>query len=71
MAFDLEMIRKVYADFGNRVEAARKVVGRPLTLTEKILYAHLWESPANSSADMDGQMLWRSSSSSHFSMTCI
>ena len=47
MAFDLEMIRKVYADFGNRVEAARKVVGRPLTLTEKILYAHLWESPAN------------------------
>ena len=47
MAFDLEMIRNVYADFGNRVEAARKVVGRPLTLTEKILYAHLWESPAN------------------------
>ena len=47
MAFDLEMIRNVYADFGNRVEAARKVVGRPLTLTEKILYAHLWENPAN------------------------
>ncbi len=47
MAFDIEMIRNVYADFGNRVEAARKVVGRPLTLTEKILYAHLWENPAN------------------------
>jgi aconitate hydratase len=43
MAFDIEMIRAVYARFGERVEAARKVVGRPLTLSEKILYAHLYE----------------------------
>eukprot|EP01012_Entosiphon_sulcatum_P032074 TRINITY_DN40820_c0_g1_i1.p1 TRINITY_DN40820_c0_g1~~TRINITY_DN40820_c0_g1_i1.p1 ORF type:complete len:760 (+),score=76.21 TRINITY_DN40820_c0_g1_i1:16-2295(+) len=43
MAFDIEMIKKVYANFGSRVEAARKVVGRPLTLSEKILYAHLWD----------------------------
>lgn len=43
MAFDIEMIRKVYANIGRKVEAARKVVGRPLTLTEKILYSHLWE----------------------------
>ncbi|WP_293788444.1 aconitate hydratase [uncultured Pedobacter sp.] len=43
MAFDIDMIKKVYANFGNRVEAARKVVGRPLTLSEKILYAHLWD----------------------------
>ena len=47
MAFDLEMIRNVYAGFGARVEAARKVVGRPLTLSEKILYTHLWENPVN------------------------
>ena len=37
MAFDIEMIKKVYANFGNRIEAARKVVEKPLTLTEKIL----------------------------------
>ncbi|WP_256003904.1 aconitate hydratase [Pedobacter deserti] len=46
MAFDIEMIKKVYANFGPRVEAARKLVGRPLTLSEKILYAHLWEGHA-------------------------
>ncbi len=43
MAFDIEMIKKVYDQFTSRVEAARKLVGKPLTLTEKILYAHLWE----------------------------
>ncbi|HEY0895104.1 MAG TPA: aconitase family protein, partial [Sphingobacteriaceae bacterium] len=42
MAFDLDMIKKVYNNFGTRVDAARTVVGKPLTLTEKILYAHLW-----------------------------
>lgn len=41
MLFDIEMIRKVYAQFPARVEAARKLLGRPLTLTEKILYSHL------------------------------
>ncbi|WP_226390429.1 aconitate hydratase [Penaeicola halotolerans] len=41
MAFDIEMIKAVYARFPERIEAARKAVGRPLTLTEKILYAHL------------------------------
>jgi len=44
MAFDIEMIEKVYANFSSRIEAARKVLNRPLTLTEKILYAHLHES---------------------------
>ena len=43
MAFDLDMIERVYAQLGNRVAAARTMVGRPLTLTEKILYAHLAE----------------------------
>ncbi|OON67244.1 aconitate hydratase [Hymenobacter sp. CRA2] len=42
MAFDLEMIKTVYNGLGERVEAARRVVGRPLTLAEKILYAHLY-----------------------------
>jgi aconitate hydratase len=49
MAFDIEMIKKVYATFGPRVEAARKLVGRPLTLSEKILYTHLWEGTTNTS----------------------
>lgn len=43
MAFDIEMIKGFYAHLGERVEAARKVVGRPLTLSEKILYSHLWD----------------------------
>jgi len=43
MAFDIEMIQKVYANMTTRVDAARKLVGRPLTLTEKILYNHLCE----------------------------
>jgi aconitate hydratase len=49
MVFDLEMIKKVYALFPERIEAARKVLGKPLTLTEKILYAHLWEGNTSSS----------------------
>lgn len=43
MAFDIEMIRKVYANMPLRVDKAREIVGRPLTLSEKILYNHLWE----------------------------
>ena len=46
MAFDIEMIKKVYANFANSIEAARKATGKPLTLTEKILYAHLTEGSA-------------------------
>jgi aconitate hydratase len=45
--FDLDMIRKMYAAFPERVAAAREVVGRPLTLSEKILYTHLWEGNAS------------------------
>lgn len=43
MAFDIEMIKKVYDKMPDRVEKARQLVGRPLTLSEKILYTHLWE----------------------------
>jgi aconitate hydratase len=47
MAFDIEMIKEVYAQIPGRIAAARKVVGKPLTLTEKILYAHLTEGAAS------------------------
>ena len=47
MAFDIEMIKRVYSNMADRVDAARKVVGRPLTLSEKILYNHLWEGMPN------------------------
>ena len=43
MTFDIEMIKKVYDRMPERVDKARSIVGRPLTLAEKILYAHLWE----------------------------
>ena len=41
MAFDISMIQAVYAKFPERVSQARQVLGRPLTLAEKILYSHL------------------------------
>ncbi len=41
MAFDIEMIKALYEKMPSKVEAARKLIGRPLTLTEKILYSHL------------------------------
>lgn len=47
MAFDLDLIKKVYAEMPAKIEAARKLINRPLTLTEKILYAHL-DKPATS-----------------------
>ncbi|HEX8546984.1 MAG TPA: aconitase family protein, partial [Cytophagaceae bacterium] len=46
MAFDIEMIKAVYANMAERVQAAKKVVGKPLTLTEKILYSHLFNGNA-------------------------
>ncbi len=41
MAFDIKMIKGFYKNYANRVETARKMLGRPMTLSEKILYAHL------------------------------
>src|SRR5690606_20980690 len=43
MAFDIDMIKKVYANFPSRVKKAREITGKPLTLAEKILYTHLWQ----------------------------
>lgn len=48
MVFDLDMIKEVYDRYPERIAAARKAVNRPLTLTEKILYAHLFDGNAQS-----------------------
>jgi aconitate hydratase len=48
MLFDIELVRKVYSELPSKIEKARKFVNRPLTLSEKILFSHLWdELPAN------------------------
>src|SRR6188508_1915909 len=44
MVFDLDLIKKVYAEMPGKIEAARELTGKPLTLTEKILYSHLYNS---------------------------
>ena len=46
MVFDIEMIKAVYERFPERIKAARQVVNKPLTLSEKILYAHLFDGAA-------------------------
>ena len=45
MAFDIDLIQKVYEQLPGKVAAARKLLGRPLTLAEKTLYSHTSESP--------------------------
>ena len=47
MVFDIDMIRSVYADFKRRVDTCRNVINNPLTLAEKILYAHLFSGLAD------------------------
>src|SRR5690606_15451362 len=47
MVFDLDLIKKVYEELPGKIAAARKLVGRPLTLSEKILYSHLYDPPQN------------------------
>ena len=46
MTFDINMIKKVYERYPERIAAARQVVQKPLTLAEKILYAHFWQGNA-------------------------
>ena len=41
--YDVEIVKDFYSEFGAKVERARKALDRPLTLTEKILYAHLYD----------------------------
>src|SRR5215475_3368195 len=45
MVFDLDLIKKLYGSMPAKVDTARKLVGKPLTLAEKILYSHLFETP--------------------------
>jgi aconitate hydratase len=45
MAFDLELIRNIYKKMPGKVASARIITGKPLTLSEKILYAHLHQEP--------------------------
>ncbi|MCT4622228.1 MAG: aconitase family protein, partial [Schleiferiaceae bacterium] len=47
MIFDLDMIKRVYERYPSRMAAARKLLNKPLTLTEKILYTHLWDEIPN------------------------
>ena len=47
MAFDINMIRNFYQTYPQKVAKARELLGHPLTLSEKILYAHLWDSQSN------------------------
>ena len=43
MVFDLSMIQSVYERYSDRLTAARTILNRPMTMTEKILYTHLSE----------------------------
>lgn len=43
MAFDIDMIKGVYTKMAKRVNKTREILGKPLTLSEKILYSHLWD----------------------------
>ncbi len=47
MAFDIDMIKAVYEKYPERIAAARKIVNKPLSLAEKILYTHLWDGNAS------------------------
>ncbi|SVC90618.1 uncharacterized protein METZ01_LOCUS343472, partial [marine metagenome] len=42
--YDLELIKKFYTRYRTKLSQIRSLLGRPLTLTEKILYSHLSES---------------------------
>ncbi len=42
MVFDLDLIKKIYTELPEKIKAARKLVDKPLTLSEKILYSHLY-----------------------------
>ena len=43
MAFDINVIKTLYSKMNSKIDNARKIVGRPLTYAEKILYSHLWD----------------------------
>lgn len=64
MAFDLDMIQRVYDSMPSRIEAVHKALNRPLTLTEKILFSHL--TPSFSPGEGQGVRLERGKSYAEF-----
>ena len=51
MVFDLDLIKKVYAEMPGKIALARTLVGKPLTFSEKILYSHLYSAFPDRSFD--------------------
>jgi aconitate hydratase len=45
MTANLDMIKKVYSDYKEKLQKIRQLLNRPLTYSEKILYTHLWDEP--------------------------
>jgi len=45
MVFDLNLIKNVYSTFKSKVDLAKKILNRPMTYSEKVLYSHLWSQP--------------------------
>jgi aconitate hydratase len=45
MTMNLDMIQRAYSEMPAKIDAARKLLNRPLTFAEKVLYSHLWETP--------------------------
>ena len=43
MTANIEMIKKNYSEYKDKIAAIRKVINHPLTYSEKVLYVHLWE----------------------------
>ena len=54
MAFDIDMIKAVYDRMGQRIDAAKNLLKRPLSLTEKILYSHLFDQNTLQNFDRGG-----------------
>lgn len=47
MTANIDMIQKVYKNYKSKIDSIRKIIKRPLTYTEKVLYTHLWDSPSS------------------------
>lgn len=59
MQFDIELIRAIYGSFSEKVKRARAAKGAPLTLAEKILYAHLFD-PSSADRSAEARTMWTS-----------
>ena len=58
MVFDLDLIKKIYTELPGKIEAARKIVGKPLTLTEKILYCPSYRQYRQQSRMYEEKIMW-------------